>query len=84
MISSPIISSAPGRLSTMNGCPQACDSACPIARARMSVMAPGEVGTMILTARLGYCSCARPTPAAKFSASIAPRSTMRMRMIPPY
>src|SRR5215203_1324027 len=61
----PSVSSPPGRLSITNGCPHDCDSAWPRARARMSVTAPGDVGTMSLTVRLGYWSCAKELAAPK-------------------
>src|SRR5712691_3757625 len=49
---------APGRLSMTIGCDQASVSFWPTARARMSVVPPGEKGTTIRTGLPGYCAAA--------------------------
>src|SRR5687767_4894118 len=46
---------APGRLSTMNGCPHTALKCWPTRRARMSTPPPAVSGTMIRTGRFGYC-----------------------------
>src|SRR5512146_3135098 len=53
---------APGRLSTMTGCPSAWVSLSATARARMSVDPPGAHGTMMWTGRSGH---AAPAAVAK-------------------
>src|SRR5208282_1195954 len=51
-----------------------------MARARTSVTAPGEVGTMILTVRFGNWSCARPAPVPSASDKIALNSAIKVRI----
>lgn len=50
---SPMIPLAPGLLSTTTDCPQASVSFCAIMRATMSVLAPGEKGSIRATTREG-------------------------------
>src|ERR1700693_3071872 len=49
---------APGRLSTRADCAPASVSFCQTARARISVVPPGENGTTIRIGLLGYCAAA--------------------------
>src|SRR5438445_293574 len=59
---------APGRLSMTMGCDQASVSFWPTARARMSVVPPGEKGTTIRTGLPGYCAGAGGNSAAEMVA----------------
>src|SRR4249919_2062724 len=70
---------APGLLSTTNGCPVTFWNSSPTMRATMSVAPPGAYGTITLTARLGYLSCAVAAPALSKSAAntIVTRRFMR-------
>src|SRR3989442_2421087 len=60
---------APGRLSMTMGCDQASVSFWPTARARMSVVPPGENGTTIRTGLPGYCAAAGNEASAADSTS---------------
>src|SRR5229473_3402578 len=60
---------APGRLSMTMGCDQASVSFWPTARARMSVVPPGEKGTTIRTGLPGYCAAAENQASAADSTS---------------
>src|SRR3979490_2500932 len=64
---------APGRVSTMTGCPQLSVIFCPITRASTSVDPPGANGTMILIGLSGYLSagdCAAALVAARTAAAM--------------
>src|SRR5487761_2241461 len=75
---------APGRSSTMKGCPVAAFSCCARMRPYTSAEPPAAKGTMIVTARFGYASAAQaePTSGGASPASRAPaRPWPRLRRV---
>jgi hypothetical protein len=44
---------APGRFSTITGCPIRSESSCAVSRAATSVTEPGAIGTIMRIGRLG-------------------------------
>src|SRR6218665_3483662 len=58
-IVAPVFPAAPGRLSTMTGCPRLTDNCSAMTRAAMSTLPPAGHGTISLTACCGYTACAQ-------------------------
>src|SRR4051812_42250968 len=75
-MSDPMLPEAPGRFSTITGCPSACRSCSPTTRAKMSVEPPGAQGTTIRTGRVGY-ACARAEHAMAAAPAVAPSAKVR-------